>query len=116
MRKLGVPKYSEGRCDTCRKSRFLIDGRCMPCKQPLDRREIVDAGVPCGSADALIRLVRIAKEKGKKGKGVPAFLAMVHPVLMENIRIDGRGFLRIMDKSIIWMRRSGWMAKPPCME
>lgn len=88
----------------------------MPCRQPADRREIVDAGVPPGSADALIRLRRIAKEQGKKGKAIPAFLAMVHPVLMQNIRIDGRGNLRIIDDSIVWMRRSGWMAKPPCME
>lgn len=109
--KFGVPPYSEGPCATCRKKRHLTYGICLACGQPLKRRALVEAGVPCGSAAALSYLFKNTRGKGMRLFQIQAFLAMVHPILMQNIKVSSDGTFKLENQNYFWMRRSGWCSK-----
>jgi len=94
--------FSTGRCKGCRRQRSLYKGSCLPCRQPEDRRELVEYGVPPNSADALALIM-------EKCNGVAGFvLGKVHPRLMENITVVN-GTLKVRDKTYGWVRRNGWV-------
>jgi hypothetical protein len=96
--------HRDGPCTDCGRKGFLYKGRCVPCNQPPDRRQLVEAGVPCGSADAL---AQIAQRCGG-GTSAQKVLEMAHPVLMENIVVDKDGTMRLKSTKYHWVRRQGW--------
>lgn len=97
--------WSRGPCIECGEkfsTKECLKGRCLPCRQPKDRRELVKFGVPCGSADALALIM-------KKCNGDAEFvLGKVHPRLMQNIVIV-KGVLKVRDKNYRWLRRNDWV-------
>lgn len=102
-------QWSRGPCKGCGEkfdSRWECHkGRCLPCRQPENRRELVKYGVPCGSANALALIM-------SKCNGQAEFvLGKVHPRLMENIVVVN-GILKVKDKSYHWIRRSEWVKTP----
>lgn len=92
----------KGPCRTCGEKDGCYKGQCLPCRQPKDRRELVQFGVPCGSADGLALIM-------KKCNGDAEFvLGKVHPRLMQNIVVVN-GILKVRDKNYRWMRRGDWV-------
>ena len=53
-------------------------------------------------------LAVIVKKCRSMKKNPEAVLAIVHPVLMENIRVDSSGVMRLRSKKYHWERGSGW--------
>lgn len=102
--------HSRGPCQGCGvkfKEKDCYKGRCLPCRQPEDRRELVLWGVPCGSANALALIMY-------KCNGQAEFvLGKCHPRLMQNIVIVNN-VLKVRDKSYRWIRRGDWMKIPQC--
>lgn len=104
--------YTRGRCGTCRKKDDLVRGTCFPCRVPENRRDLVKAGVPWGTANALMQLTERAKRRARVTSEVQLLLEISHPILMTNIKVD-RGFnLRIRSPKYRWLRRSGWSSAP----
>lgn len=68
---------------------------------------MVKAGIPCMSAGHLAGLAR--KLKGKKSEEIWCFLATVHPVLMENLKVSKEGRLVLRSDKYVWLRRVGWV-------
>lgn len=109
MRRLGEREYSN-LCRCCRRRRPAYYGRCLPCRTPQDRRAIVEAGIPRGSADGLAFLVK--RMKGKPVRKVEEVLSIAHPALMQNIRLLRDGTLKPRSEKYLWLRRSGWTDRP----
>lgn len=42
---------------------------------------------------------------------IEAFLAMAHPILMQNIKVSADGTFKLKNANYFWMRRSGWCSK-----
>ncbi len=101
-------KWTVRKCHGCGRTRDCLRGRCLPCRQPPDRRALVEVGVPCSSADALAWIVQKAKRQRKTGAEIEAILWFVHPLLMENIEVTDQGVLRPKVKKAEWIRRNGW--------
>lgn len=99
------------RCDSCGDllgfTYFLFRKRrtCNICRRPKGLHEILRAGVPFMTADSLYRLVRHGRVQ--KYIGTLELLGIVHPRLMENITVRGM-HLKLVDKSLVWVRRRGW--------
>lgn len=54
-------------------------------------------------------IVRHCREKKMSDAQTQSTLEMVHPILMENIRVSRGGTLSVLDKKLIWVRRQCWM-------
>ncbi len=93
----------------CRRKRDCYNGRCTPCRRPPDRRQLLEAGIPWGSADALAWIAKKCKGQRKSGKEITTILEFVHPVLMENIVVGNNGVFRLKSKKYQWLRRTGWV-------
>lgn len=106
------PTNWNGRCRKCGKMRWLGRGICLPCRQPRDRWELVEAGVPCGSADLLALTVKHFQEQGVSVRRIRKLLTVLHPMLMENIRIIEGGRMTLRLPGYLWVRRSGWLQSP----
>lgn len=107
------PLYAHGRCRACRKGRWLGRGLCLPCRTPADRRELLEAGIPSGSADALWNAAKNFRNQGYNRKRVALLLTAVHPSLMANIRITSDDRLVPERKELHWQRRVGWVEFMP---
>jgi hypothetical protein len=98
-------EWTRGPCEGCGETfsgKECRKGRCLPCRCPEDRRELVKFGVPWGSANALAGIM-------KKCNGDAEFvLGKVHPRLMQNIVISN-GILKVRDKAYRWLRRNDWV-------
>lgn len=92
----------------CRRKRHLNKGLCLPCRTPKDRRDLLEAGVPWGSANALAYLTKKCKAQGRKPRQTEVVLSLVHPILMENIAVRADGRLTLRSAKYFWMRRGGW--------
>lgn len=103
------PRYKNGRCGNCKKLRWLGRGLCLPCRSPLDRRALLEAGVPWGSADALAMRAKSFRAHGFKRPQVAMLLAPIHPNLMANIRITPDDHLVPVRPELRWQRRVGWV-------
>lgn len=68
----------------------------------------MDHGVPPMSADCLMRLVKRCRERKKTTAETQTLLEMLHPILMENVRVTGSGSLALRDEKQIWIRRGQW--------
>lgn len=108
----GAPIWTKGACKTCRRKRDLYKERCHPCRQPEDRRQLVDAGVPSLSAACLANIVRKCMKQGRKLSAIVDVLTMVHPLLMENISINSSGTMSPKSLKYQWIRGNGWFPKP----
>src|SRR5258706_250580 len=94
----GAPAWRKAMPQGCGKTlewEGCYKGRCLPCRQPEDRRELVLWGVPCGSADALALIMK--KCHGNANE----VLALVHPRLMQNIVVVNN-VLKVRDKKYVW--------------
>jgi hypothetical protein len=103
------PLYKQGRCRACGKNRWCGREVCLPCRTPVDRRELLEAGVPCGSADALANIAKKFREQGHQRAQVAVLLTAIHPNLMANIRITPDDRLVPERKELHWQRRVGWV-------
>jgi len=96
--------HSKGPCQGCGRTfreKDCYKGRCLPCRVPEDRRELVKYGVPWSTANGMALIM-------KKCNGQAEFvLGKVHPRLMANIVVRS-GVLKIRDKKWHWVRRNGW--------
>lgn len=100
-----------GTCEICQEAnKWLCNGLCIVCRRPLDRRELVRAGVPPGSADHLAILMQKSRAENRSQKRTWRLLSIVHPVLMQNIRITEDWEL-VPDVPARWIRRCGWVTE-----
>lgn len=101
-------RWSRGPCTECG-TKFereeCHDGLCLICRQPPRAREMVRYGVLPQTAHILLEIAD--KCNGDADK----VLRIVHPRVMENIKIVGKKF-KIVDKRYRWIRRSEWMRAP----
>ena len=96
--------WTKGSCGECRKKGELYKGLCRVCRHPKDQREMIQAGIPCSTAGILVNLVK------KCNGNATLVLTTVHPILMENLVVEGKA-LKVLDKGYEWHRRHGWFKK-----
>lgn len=97
--------WTRGPCKGCGKKfedRECRHGFCMVCRQPAESRELVKYGVLPQSANMLMNLMWKCKVDAERVLGI------VHPVLMQNIKVVDRT-LRVRDKQYRWFRRGNWV-------
>lgn len=101
-------EYTSGICSVChkqsRENYFLNKRKCWICRKPVEIRPLLLAEVPFSSATCLLQLFR----KCPSAKTARTVLALVHPVLMENIKVSVSGSFELIDKKWVWVRRNGW--------
>lgn len=100
----------EQKCETCGEMDRCRRGKCFVCCRPAVTRDLIRAGVPVGSADGLGGIAKKAKARGKKPWEIQKILELVHPILMENVKVDKLGRLRLTVKKAHWVRNDGWSA------
>jgi len=66
---------------------------------------MLKAGIPAGSAQQLFYLMK--KLKGKSKAKVTEALTLIHPTLMQNLKVSESG-ISLKNRRYYWMRRSGW--------
>lgn len=93
----------KGPCRGCGEKRGCYKGLCLPCRAPFPIRELIRFGVPWSTAHALLYTVR----KCKNDRLAQQVLTLVHPIVMENIKITGKK-MTVIDKKWRWFRRNGW--------
>lgn len=74
----------------------------------MDRRDLVEAGIPWGSANALSYLTKRCLARGRLPRKTELILSLVHPILMENIKVKANGRLTLRSAQYYWQRRGGW--------
>lgn len=94
-------QWTHGPCESCGKTVERYRGLCSPCRFPKECRQLVEYGVPGMSARGLMFLAR------KSGKEADKILRIVHPRLMENVKIV-KGIFKVIDKKYRWVRSNYW--------
>jgi len=64
--------------------------------------------VPCCSADCLAILVKKCR---KAARNPGTVMALVHPILMNNILVGVDGTMRLRNKKYYWERGWGWLER-----
>jgi len=96
-------------CEGCKRTRDTYGGRCVPCRQPADRRQLVEHNVPVSTADGMAQFAGRLRAVGKTFAEVEDILRILHPSVMSNVNVTARGFFQIEDKSLVWRRRTEWI-------
>ena len=104
-----VIEWKRKACAGCGRIRDTYGDRCVPCRQPADRRQLVEHGVPCTTADGMAQFGQRLVDSGKPMAEVEEILGILHPNVMQNVRISKRGFFQLKDKKLIWLRRNTWV-------
>lgn len=106
IRPAKYPAPTYGKCSDCGEPHHLYRHRCLACRHSPEHRAMIRTGIPCGTAGALVGLMK--KLKGKTPAQAEAMLSFVHPIVMENLKVGRDWMLVPKSDKYEWIRRSGW--------
>jgi hypothetical protein len=95
-------KLYKGPCRECGEKDNCYKSLCLVCRSPARAREMVRYGVLPQTAKILIGIADKCNGDAEK------VLQIVHPRVMQNLRIEN-GKFKVIDKSYRWHRRVDWV-------
>lgn len=77
-----------------------------------DLRALQDeAGVPYMSLYGIRIQIRQLQKSRTPWRVSLKVLESIHPLLMENLKVDPSGKISVKNRSMVWIRRKGWVAR-----